>query len=646
MSRNQEDLKRLQRLKADLHNRMPLIGGWLRHEAARTLVEDGSPEAISALTETLIRGNDPKVHGIALKALLKWAGAGKPEAQDALCRLVIERDESVVREIVLAAHYTPRDLSQRALFYLLTEQWEKYEQLDFDQHLLKTAYQGLDPTVRKRIAECVRRAGHVEWITFIAGERQKKRLSDMTEEEWEVALAMLRENQNWDEAWQLAQVAPVVWSARLLQQLKEAEWIPKQEVVRTVFTRLVRLAESCNKEGAEILTTSMECYATLEGNSRNLEALTISPDGQMLVSCKEKTVRVWSLPDGTMLKTLKGSKERITCLAISPDSRLLASSGWRLLDKGQFWIQVWNLLDGTVRHTLKGHTQKITCLAMSPDGQRLVSGSEDKTVCVWNVSDGQLLQTLVGWSTSLSIMGQTTNHNGRLLAKRAETGSNTMGSSRDVWFLPDEVRLPPLEGFSTLSWCLALSPDERIVATNRTALFNRSGGRDRIVRLWNLSDGSILHNLDGHTNAITSLAFSPDGNLLVSGGYDKTIRLWSLPGGELLHTLNVQQSHPTCLVVSPDGRLLASGNHNGTIQLWTLGLAASKHLFFRLTGLEDIKLAENILQAGRTTVLERKWLEFALELTRWQRRFDVELSEAPKDIPAGKFDIEIGSGSR
>jgi hypothetical protein len=51
MSNDQEHVKHLQRLQADLYSQMPLIGGWLRREAAQTLIESGSPDAITTVGE-------------------------------------------------------------------------------------------------------------------------------------------------------------------------------------------------------------------------------------------------------------------------------------------------------------------------------------------------------------------------------------------------------------------------------------------------------------------------------------------------------------------------------------------------------------------------------------------------------------------
>ena len=53
-----------------------------------------------------------------------------------------------------------------------------------------------------------------------------------------------------------------------------------------------------------------------------------------------------------------------------------------------------------------------------------------------------------------------------------------------------------------------------------------SGGRDRLVRLWDAATGEELVRLPGHADYVYSLAFSPDGKTLVSSSGDSTLRLW------------------------------------------------------------------------------------------------------------------------
>lgn len=149
----------------------------------------------------------------------------------------------------------------------------------------------------------------------------------MTYGEWETALEILTSGRKWEEMWQLAQLAPPIWSVRLLRQLKDAGWVPKTE-----FTELVQMGQKCVADVS--LNSSWRCQATLHGYSNSVHRLAISPNGKLLASASDdKTVRLWSLPDGKLLQTLTEHRDRVERLAISPDSKLLASSS----------------LDGTVR---------------------------------------------------------------------------------------------------------------------------------------------------------------------------------------------------------------------------------------------------------------------------------------------------------
>ncbi|MBW4569668.1 MAG: caspase family protein [Tolypothrix carrinoi HA7290-LM1] len=118
-----------------------------------------------------------------------------------------------------------------------------------------------------------------------------------------------------------------------------------------------------------------------------------------------------------------------------------------------------------------------------------------------------------------------------------------------------------LTGHSDRVTSIAFSPDGRYIV---------SGSEDNTVRLWDMSGKQIGQPFTGHAKPITSVAFSPDGRYIVSGSEDNTVRLWDMSGkpiGKLFtgHTKPIQS-----VAFSPDGRYIVSGSEDNTLRLWDI----------------------------------------------------------------------------
>ena len=115
-----------------------------------------------------------------------------------------------------------------------------------------------------------------------------------------------------------------------------------------------------------------------------------------------------------------------------------------------------------------------------------------------------------------------------------------------------------------------------------------SGGKDNLIKLWDLATGNVLRTLYGHTANINTLAVSPDGKLLASGSGDvndkrdlwtftkggavggagdNTVRIWNVQSGQELLVLRGHELPVGAITFSPDGSSLTSASGD-SVKVW------------------------------------------------------------------------------
>lgn len=257
----------------------------------------------------------------------------------------------------------------------------------------------------------------------------------------------------------------------------------------------------------------------------------------------------------------------VHAVAISPDQTLIAAAGTGdnlLRKKWSFWI--WNLTTGEAEDVAKAawhtHQNQINSLAFSVSGQFLCAGSSDQTsqyhdypsLSCWDIntipSHSDYKPERFGVSIVVSHPDQS------LFATMHGTGHVRL------WQHPGGGLLQQThewQAHSRESFAMLFSPDGRWLC---------SGGSDGEIKVWDAQTGKYQRSLLGHKNIIRSLAFSPDGSILVSGS-DQRIKIWNFETGGTLRSFFGHPDWIRGLVVSSDGQFMLSTG-DAKIKIWDI----------------------------------------------------------------------------
>ena len=284
-------------------------------------------------------------------------------------------------------------------------------------------------------------------------------------------------------------------------------------------------------------------------------SLAYSPDGQLLASAADSSLRLWNPATGEVVReifspTPMPGADAMTGLAFSPDGTLLLTGSYQ--DVGR----VFKVATGEVVTTLSGHTDWVYAVGWNGAGTRALTAGWDGTIRIWDMPGFVQRQVITPTPSTSKLRTAVWNPTADELA-----APDAPGGTIRVWDGATGTALRELTGTAGPVYGLAYSPDGSRIA---------SGGSDGKVRLWNASDGSPT-GIVAAGDYVGAVAWSPTGDRIAVAGYNGAGGIWDVATGVKMVGGTGHGQRTNAIAWSPNGNLVAAGGADQLVSLQDLG---------------------------------------------------------------------------
>lgn len=310
---------------------------------------------------------------------------------------------------------------------------------------------------------------------------------------------------------------------------------------------------------------------TLIGHTDQINSVAFSPvnNTRVLSASDDKTAKTWNTEKETCLYTL----ESVEQAHFSPDGTKIVSLG-----EGFTFFTIWDANTGTCQYKLPYKASSVYAkTAFNHDSSIIfISCNEGFMLKALNANDRNLIHEKyvcnIGYAAKLSpresiivaggIMG---GHKVVIWDIQTNTFTDTFppqehSDFKSVTFSPDESEIVGNERELIFDFLAGSSEYENKIEEAKNSL--------KIAKVWNAQTGNIIHTLEGHTDTINFIVYSPDGSKIATGSNDNTAKVWDAEEGTILHTLAGHTGAVTTVVFNPDGSKVVTKSNDKTVKIW------------------------------------------------------------------------------
>jgi WD40 repeat protein/serine/threonine protein kinase len=287
-----------------------------------------------------------------------------------------------------------------------------------------------------------------------------------------------------------------------------------------------------------------------------LTSIVLSRDGgNILTAGEDHTARLWRVPRLQLPVQFPRQPGQGLVAAFSPDGTALLAAGGK-----QAWL--YGATTGQPTAGALDHSAAVLAGAFSPDGRTVLTGSYDGSAWLWDATTGRRLAGPFRhpdpvWAVAFRPDGKAfATGSGHSVERDGHMVG--VGEGR-IWDIASGkvIQAHPQHARDIIA--VAFTPDGQTLVT---------ASKDTTARFWDATTGAAIGGVMRHDGWVNSLALTADGRAVLTGSDDRTGRLWSVPDGSPL-TTPLRHTRPVkAVAISPDDRLLLTTSEDTTVQLW------------------------------------------------------------------------------
>ena len=341
---------------------------------------------------------------------------------------------------------------------------------------------------------------------------------------------------------------------------------------------------------------------SLEGHTGYILAISFSPDSRIIASGSvDKTVKIWSIINGSLLKTLTGHSGSILSLCFSPNGKTLITAG------NDSTIRIWDTDTWRCIDTLTEHQGKIQSVCYNEKGKTFASSS-DSTIIIW---DSETYKPVKIIKAPCSIQQIGFSPKGKYFGTLSNYGDFVLRDAYSFDFISD-IKNNRLSYYS-LDDCFRFSNQDSFVVVTR----------GRKYRVYDIQEIPKVRKEIGCESGLTGIIF--DGtDRIISSRYNGYIDFWPVPnvfGNTRFYSefaeekLKGHNDNIYCLTMSQNSKFIATGGTGCAVNIWNL--AAVDYVDYGKIKLEEPhttgigrQYAASFMDDGKKIVIAQQYHDF------------------------------------